>query len=219
MKRTIPPLAREHPTKMLWDWSKAGKPMNGKKVIEGEVKGKKVHVFHIKKGEFIWAVDEPPEYLWYNGTMQFTLMGDKVDDTKPAEEVCVYGHGKFDKLDPTRPMVRINWCDTGYDDPKARIYPVKVHRGKQPYDPVTKSLVVPKLFPCGPDKKGAFWKSFDWGKSISVRMTNRDGSCRICNMGWTPFLWARQKMRSFSRLGCQDPAGAPLFSKGLREAG
>ncbi len=217
----IPTLAREHPTKMWWDWSKAGKPMNGKKVIEGEVKGKKVHVFHIKKGEFIWAMDEPPEYLWYNGTMQFTLMGDKVDDTKSAEEVCVYGHGKFDKLDPTKPMVRINWCDTGYDDPKARIYPVKIHRGKQPYDPVNKSLVVPKLFPCGPDKKAAFWKSFDWSKAIEAGMkyvgapySGKYEFIQTC-MIWPLDHMVAPKEMALSCVECHSPGGRLKKLKGF----
>ena len=39
-------------------------------------------------------------------------------------------------------------------------------RGKQVYDPVNKTLVVPKLF--GPKGSGAYWKDFDWQKSVAA---------------------------------------------------
>jgi hypothetical protein len=43
-------------------------------------------------------------------------------------------------------------------------------RGIQPFDPVNKTLVIPKLFPNGPDTDDAYWKSFDWARSIEAGM-------------------------------------------------
>ena len=168
----IPTLARAKATKMWWDWSKAGqKDQNGKPIIKKvELKGEQVLSYHTAKGEFIWAKDAVPEYVWFNGSMKHTWVGDKVDDVTPAKDKCLHPHGKFDKLDENKPVVFINRVQTDYHDPKARIWPVKVHRGIQPYDSVNKALVIPKLFPSGPDKDDAFWKSFDWGRSIGAGM-------------------------------------------------
>ena len=55
----------------------------------------------------------------------------------------------------TRPVGNI-------DDPASRIYPFKLHRGKQISDAVYKYLIVPKLW------KG-YWKHWDWDQA------SRDG--------------------------------------------
>jgi hypothetical protein len=73
-------------------------------------------------------------------------------------------------MDPEKPAVLINRVETGYDDPQARIWPAKIHRGIQPYDPVHKTLVIPKLFPSGPDAAEAYWKSYDWDRAIKAGM-------------------------------------------------
>ncbi len=169
----IPTMAREKATKMWWDWSKAGqKDENGKGIVKKyDVKGEQAYEYHFKKGEFIWAKDEVPDYIWFNGTMKHTFMGDKIDDVTPVRDKCNHEHGRFDKIDLDKPVVWINRVETGYDDPKARIWPAKVHRGIQPYDPVNKTLVIPKLFPGSGDDKGeAYWKCFDWGRSITAGM-------------------------------------------------
>jgi hypothetical protein len=54
-----------------------------------------------------------------------------------------------------------------YDDPNARIYPFKVHRGKQPYDSKNNTFVVPHLF--GKDD-AAYWKTYNWPKAIQAGM-------------------------------------------------
>jgi len=54
-------------------------------------------------------------------------------------------------------------------DPKAKIYPFKMFRGKQIYDVKNKTLLVPKLF--GPKGSGAFWQDFDWDKSVAMGQT------------------------------------------------
>jgi hypothetical protein len=103
--------------------------------------------------------------------MNHTFMGDKIDDQTPAQEICDHSHGRHDMIDEGDPVVFINRLQTGYHDPLARIKPVKVHRGIQPYDTVNKTLVIPKLFPgSGPDKGEAYWKAYDWNRAIVAGM-------------------------------------------------
>ena len=53
------------------------------------------------------------------------------------------------------------------DDGKSRIWPVKVFRGVQPYDPVMGTLVVPHT--TGLDDEG-YWKNFNWERAITAGM-------------------------------------------------
>ena len=51
----------------------------------------------------------------------------------------------------------------------SKIWPVKVHRGKQIYDPVNLTLIQPKLY----DQEkgnGAYWKDFDWDRASDIGM-------------------------------------------------
>jgi len=167
----VPRFARDRPTKMWWDWSKAGKLRDGKPYLETtEVKGDSVHGYNSKKGEFVWAKDEIPEYIWYDGSMKFVVLGEILDDSKPARETSKRAKGRFDKVDLDKPLIWINWTEAKPRHAAARIWPVKIHRGKQPYDPGLKVLVNPKLFPYGPDEDEAFWKSYDWGRSVVAGM-------------------------------------------------
>ncbi len=134
----IPTFARGMPTKIWWDWSDAGKDLPGKKDEYGKP------TFHKKKGSFIWKKNVKPEYAWYNGKADYYMLGDKIDPDK---------------------VVMLNKPEGDISDPKARIAPFKVMRGKQPYDPVYKYLVVPHLF-----GKDGFWKTFDWNASSAIGM-------------------------------------------------
>ncbi|MBU0554320.1 tetrathionate reductase family octaheme c-type cytochrome [Myxococcota bacterium] len=170
----IPRMSRAKPTKMWWDWSLAGKMKDGKPYATNDKEGKWSN-YDSKKGEFIWASNHEPEYVWFNGRMDYLYMKDKLDDQTPFKDkkdrYTPQTHGEFDKIDDTKPVVEINWSNANYNDPKSRIYPVKIHRGKQPYDPVNKTFVNPKLFPSGKDANAAYWKSFDWDKSIQAGMS------------------------------------------------
>ena len=64
-------------------------------------------------------------------------------------------------------MAEINSIRGSYGDPKARIWPFKVMRGKQPYDTENKTLLVGHLF--GKDD-AAYWKTFDWDKALRAGM-------------------------------------------------
>ncbi len=140
----IPAFARGGvPTKLWWDWSKAGqKNAEGKGIVRKDEKGHDIYNF--KKGEFKLGENVTPEYAWFDGQIRYTL--------------------KEEKIDPSG-VVNINTFNGSYNDPKARIWPFKVMRGKQPYDTEYNTLLVVHLF--GKDKN-AYWKNFDWQKALSA---------------------------------------------------
>jgi octaheme c-type cytochrome (tetrathionate reductase family) len=140
----IPTMARKNSTKMYWDWSLAGKlDENGKPVVESK-DGRPV--YDGMKGAFRWEKNVAPEYFWYNGKANFITLEDKIDPAKTVHMTTPIGSA---------------------DDPNSRIYPFKVHRGKQPYDSVNNTFVAPHLF--GKDDN-AYWKTFDWPKAIAAGM-------------------------------------------------
>ncbi|GAB4513614.1 MAG: tetrathionate reductase family octaheme c-type cytochrome [Sulfuricaulis sp.] len=150
----IPLMARGGvPTKMVWDWSTAGKlDKDGKPML---IKDSAGHVsYDSKKGDFKYESHVIPEYVWFNGSVQYTLLGDKLDPGK---------------------VVQINRFAGSPTDGKSKIWPMKVFHGKQPYDKVTMSLLIPHTF--GPDDS-AFWSNFNWDKSLEfgMRSVNKEFS-------------------------------------------
>ncbi len=146
----IPTMARGGvATKMLWDWSTAGKlDADGKPVV---VKNEHGHaVYHGNKGDFAYGENVKPEYVWFNGTVKYTLLEDKVDKANGP--------------------LKINSFEGSPDDGKSRIWPVKVMHGKQPFDPVNKTLVVPHTVARDGEDDTAYWKNYDWQKSITDGM-------------------------------------------------
>lgn len=143
----IPEFARGGvPTKMVWDWSTAGKlDKDGKQFTIKDEKGHDIYASH--KGDFVLGENVKPEYRWFNGEITYTLLGDKIE--------------KGDK--PTQ----INRIGGSPSDGKSLIWPMKIMRGKQPYDPVNKTLVTPHT--AGNDDTG-FWKNLDWEKAIETGM-------------------------------------------------
>ncbi len=142
----IPEFARVNPTKMWWDWSKAGKTQNGKKYkLKGEF-GKETYLSI--KGEMRWAKKVVPEYAWWNGSIATMTVKDSID---PSTIVAV-----TESLGEP-------------EDPAARIFPFKVHRGKQPYDKIHNRLLAPIL--SGPD---GYWTTLDWSEALSRGMAALD---------------------------------------------
>jgi len=135
----IPEVARELPTKMTWDWSQAGKLKDGKPYKTEDEFGK--HDYLTIKGAFKWAKNVRPEYFWYNGVIQSVTAADMIDPGQVVPVSAPVGSPK---------------------DAASRIYPFKVHRGKQPYDKINKTLLVPLL--SGDD---GYWKTLDWQRAIS----------------------------------------------------
>jgi octaheme c-type cytochrome (tetrathionate reductase family) len=145
----IPTIARGGvPTKMSWDWSTAGqKGPDGKPLIRKDKKG---HVIYdAKKGDFVLAENVVPEYMWFNGKVNYTLLGDKVSKTDG--------------------ITRINWFEGSAEDGKSMIWPVKVFTGSQPYDPVNQTLVTPHT---AGDDDTSYWKNFGWEKAIATGMAS-----------------------------------------------
>ncbi len=115
----VPFFAKGLPTKVWWDWSKAGQD-------RPEAKDKYGLDTYVKiKGEFQWEKDIRPTYLWYNGETARYLLGDRIDPSKPVALNKPLGSRK---------------------DLKSKIMPFKVMRGKQPYDKELKTMAVPQLF-------------------------------------------------------------------------
>jgi octaheme c-type cytochrome (tetrathionate reductase family) len=145
----IPEIARGGvPTKVFWDWSKAGKLDHGKRIQIKDAKGHLVYDSH--KGEFKLAEDIPPEYTWFNGDVRYTLVGDKISK---ADE-----------------PITINKLGGGPTDGRSLIWPVKWFRSVQPYDTVNNTLVTPHL---AGDDDTAYWKNYVWDKAIAVGMQDK----------------------------------------------
>ena len=143
----IPAFARGgQPTKMSWDWSTAGKlGPDGKPQVIKDADG--YDSYMTIKGDFVWKENVKPEYVWFNGTVKYTLLSDKIE--------------KGDK--PTA----INNFEGSASDGKSMIWPIKLFRGKQQYDPVNKTLVITHL--AGSDDT-AFWKNLNWEKAVATGM-------------------------------------------------
>ncbi|MCW8859172.1 MAG: tetrathionate reductase family octaheme c-type cytochrome [Deltaproteobacteria bacterium] len=138
----IPAFAKEIPTKTSWDWSTAGKDIKGEK----DQYGKPTYVK--KKGNFTWGKNITPEYAWYNGTAGAYQFGQKIDPTKVT--ALSYPNGKRSEMD-------------------AKIYPFKIHTGKQIYDTKNMYFITPKVYG-GKGDKEAYWKNFNWVKAATAGM-------------------------------------------------
>jgi octaheme c-type cytochrome (tetrathionate reductase family) len=132
-------------TEKSWDWSTATKMgPEGKPIVIKDSAGRRA--FDSKKGNFAWDSYMIPEYRWFNGHVSYKAKGDTIDPDK---------------------IVEINHPEGSADDAKARIWPFKIHRGKQAYDIENKMLLV--VHTAGEDDT-ALWKNFDWQKAIETGM-------------------------------------------------
>ena len=147
----IPTYAKGNATKMYWDWSTAGKLKDGEPYVEEDSMGN--HSYMSIKGSFVWEKNVVPDYIWFNGTASHYIEGDIISDT-------------------TKPLV-LNQLHGSYADEDSKIYPVKIHVAKQPYDPVNRILIQPKLF-AEEKGEGAFWKDFNWQTASEVGMKEAD---------------------------------------------
>ncbi len=107
-----------------------------------DVPGADPHSYLKIKGSFLYQTKLVPEYFWFNGNARRYLKGDTID---PEQVVHL-----------NRPLGDIH-------DPRARIWPFKVHRAKQPYDLRHRLLLVPKTV--GED---GYWKTFDWTQALRL---------------------------------------------------
>ncbi len=142
----IPEYARNDiGTELSWDWSKATTmDENGKRIVRKDSAGRRA--FDSQKGEWKWESHVIPEYRWFNGDSVYKVIGDKIDPMQ---------------------TVQLNVVGGSPDDPDSRIWPTKVHRGRQPYDTVNLTLTVQHT---GGEDGTALWHNYDWQKAIGTGM-------------------------------------------------
>lgn len=101
-----------------------------------------VHSYLKIKGEFRYEEDAVPEYRWFNLKVDRYLLGDKIDPKKVTP------------LNPPQGSIQ---------DPTAKIWPFKIHRGKQPYDAGNDYL-----FPPVTGGDNGYWTTFNWDQSFRL---------------------------------------------------
>ena len=142
----IPTYAKGNATKLYWDWSSAARlDEEGYPIMENDADGN--HNYLSIKGSFVWDDHVKPEYQWFNGTADHYLKGDTIHEIP----------------------VKINELFGEYSDTAAKIWPVKVHRGKQIYDTENKTLIYLKLWSKNKGE-GAFWQDFNWDTAALLGM-------------------------------------------------
>lgn len=142
----IPEYAKENATKMTWDWTTAGRlDENGEPFHEEDAFGN--HTYLSIKGDFTWGKNVKPDYIWFNGTADHYTLGDTIESVP----------------------VQMNTLNGKYDCANSKIYPMKIFRGKQPYDPINNYLLQINTYG---EKKGdsAYWVDFKWEPAIAKGM-------------------------------------------------
>ncbi|MBN2820559.1 MAG: tetrathionate reductase family octaheme c-type cytochrome [Bacteroidales bacterium] len=150
----IPSYAKVNGTKMWWDWSTAGRlDENGGEIHESDADGN--HNYLSIKGTFVYDDHVKPDYFWFNGIANHQLITDKIN-TIPVQMNSLDG----------------SYADKGArqkTDSPSKIWPVKVHRGKQIYDTEYMTLIQPKLW--SPEKgDSAYWLDFNWDEAAKAGM-------------------------------------------------
>jgi octaheme c-type cytochrome (tetrathionate reductase family) len=106
------------------------------------------HFTYLKiKGTFVYERNYRPVYLWFNGNLEYRyLLGDRMDPAEPTY---------------------INLPAGNIEDPKAKIFPFKLHVAKQPYDTVHNYLLQPRTAGGGRGS-GGLWETFDWPSALAL---------------------------------------------------
>jgi octaheme c-type cytochrome (tetrathionate reductase family) len=145
----IPRFAQGEAAMMSWDWSQAGETdEDGQPVSRFDDEGR--ITYDTRRGAFTWDEDVVPDYIWFNGEVSYLTIGDSINPS----------------ADPSEP-VAINRLEGRYEDEHARIWPVRVFRGVQPYDSERNTLAVVHL--AGQDES-AYWRGLDWDAAIDAGM-------------------------------------------------
>jgi len=144
----IPEFARGGlPTKMDWNYATAGKlSVNGSPLVMVNQKG--WDTYWGVKGSFQWGENVVPTYRWFNGNETWLSIGQKVDPDKNG-------------------VIHVNDVMGSAEDGHSKIWPFKISRNNQPYDPDNHVLTVFHSF--GFDDN-AFTMTYDWQRSIVTGM-------------------------------------------------
>jgi len=100
------------------------------------------HTYLKIKGSFIYEKGLIPEYRWFNGLADRYILGDKMDPDS---------------------LTSINEPKGDIHDPKAKIWPFKIHLAKQPFDSKLNHLLQPKTV-----GEGGYWTTFDWPSALEL---------------------------------------------------
>jgi octaheme c-type cytochrome (tetrathionate reductase family) len=138
----IPKFSRgDHPTKTWWDWSTAGRlSADGKPLSEQDLQHNEI--YSSKKGTFAWERNVIPEYVWFDGTVRYVMPTDVIDPSK---------------------IVVLNEMNDAKHLKDARIWPMKIMRGKQPYDKINNTLLQPLTV-----SERGYWTTFDWKSALTL---------------------------------------------------
>jgi hypothetical protein len=173
---------------MSWDWSTATRMgPDGKPFVTKDSAGRRA--FDSKKGTFVWDSYVIPEYVWFNGKFDYKVVGDKIDPSQ---------------------IVQINRPEGSPAAADSRIWPMKVHTGKQAYDKVNNTLIVAHT--AGEDDT-ALWHNFDWPKAIDTGMKAAglpfSGEFGFVNteMHWPIAHMVAPKGDALSCIQCHSPQG------------
>jgi len=178
----IPEFAREKPTKVWWDWSKAGED---REYDEKDDFGH--HTYVKKKGEMQYATNISPEYRWYNGSASAYNRGDKFN---PQE------------------ILRLTYPLGSRDDRKSKIFPFKVMRGKQIYDAKNLTLVTAKLVGKGGYWTEFDWKkSATLGSQASGMPFSGEYAFAETEMWWRINHMVSPKEKALGCLDCHGDNG------------
>jgi hypothetical protein len=93
-------------------------------------------------------------------------------------------------------------------DPSSRIWPFKVHRGRQPADPGSGHLLAPHVH-----GEGGYWTTFDWDRALEtgaaasgVPYAGRH-VWRATEMHWPQNHMVQSRERALSCPDCHGPGG------------
>lgn len=166
----IPFYAKGKPTVMSWDWSTAGKDQKPE-VTKNDQGGEKL--YDKMKGDLVFGKNLVPTYMWYSGSVERALIGEKIDPTN---------------------VVRLSAPRGDRNAPEAKIYPFKVLKAKQPYDTENNTLAVVNFYG-PPTSESAYWVKFDWNKAIDAGM-KAAGQPYSGKYGWvdTTMVWSLNHM-------------------------
>jgi octaheme c-type cytochrome (tetrathionate reductase family) len=144
----IPEFARGGvPTRLSWDWSQAGRLLDGEPFIEKNENGDVI--YDSTMGAFEVGENLIPEYVWFNGEFTYSMLDHEfeMDDEGTALFNSPGGSNNSDR---------------------AKIWPMKIFRGTLPYDTENDTLVVPNLYG---QADTAYWNGFDWTQAIETGMS------------------------------------------------
>ncbi len=142
-------------TFVWWDWTNAATKKNGEVYAdEKHITPDSTVLDDTKHGQQIYVKNQKPNYIWFNGNAKIHMFDDKITES-PLVMNKLYGSyaDNITPMDPKNP---------------SKIFPVKIMRGKQPYDLKNKTLIQVNTF--GAEGTGALWGDWDWDKAINNGM-------------------------------------------------